>query len=545
MRSSSSGAERYASVGSSCSDWSSCSGGKSRVTPRSWLATLAALAVATLLIGLWLVRVAIPEADTLHLRTGRAVHRQLVVAVMSRAGASERRASIRRTWATLIPEHQVAPCDDWDRADAAVHLCFLVEQSPDLEDARDLFIVPGEPDSGLWVNGGGTAAAAAASSTSAATALHAAAERSRSFAMLRDPGVTSLAAKLAFFLDRVRDHHELMFDHVLRVDDDGFVNLGPLLAELAVRPRERLVWGYFHAPPKRVRADENFLILSHDVAHRVADGWAQAVESRVRALLFGGGSTIGRWLSGLDLHRFHDGRLVQSNVHFVLSDGSRSSSLQLRPLQFCQSFLYCHKCSGVTFDELAHACRTVWSNGGGSGGVGDRPTALVYPAQEFLAGLQAPMKACIERAATVQGPHVHPVPCPDSSSGSFITLSEARAAQALLLLPANAAGPLPMSVVLADRAATGRDPGPWLRFAEEAASSPSSSSNSRRLEATEESQHALATLRLVPLERPSTDAWVVPPILTPLAAALKVAPPHAGVLARDLDHLHLATEQLI
>ncbi len=55
------------------------------------------------------------------------------------------------------------------------------------------------------------------------------------------------------------------FDFFLRIDDDHFLCLDRLVAELPHRPTASLYWGFIHCRPKIVRVDEGWMILTQDL----------------------------------------------------------------------------------------------------------------------------------------------------------------------------------------------------------------------------------------------------------------------------------------
>ena len=58
------------------------------------------------------------------------------------------------------------------------------------------------------------------------------------------------------------------FRYLLRIDDDYFLCLKKLLAELPMRPNKNLVWGFFHCPRrggKMTWIDEAFMIFTRDI----------------------------------------------------------------------------------------------------------------------------------------------------------------------------------------------------------------------------------------------------------------------------------------
>ena len=73
---------------------------------------------------------------------------------------------------------------------------------------------------------------------------------------------------LQHFLSRRR------FRFYLRVDDDGFLCVRQLLEELRWHHKPPLLHGRYHCHDAKARMDENYLLMSHDVASVVTAGFA-------------------------------------------------------------------------------------------------------------------------------------------------------------------------------------------------------------------------------------------------------------------------------
>ncbi|XP_001633076.2 beta-1,3-galactosyltransferase 6 [Nematostella vectensis] len=99
------------------------------------------------------------------------------------------------------------------------------------------------------------------------------------------------------------------FDFVLRIDDDYFLCLGRLLAELPQRAKTpRLYWGYIHCVTEgQVRVDEGFLLLSADLVNEFVGN-----KSSLLCHPFGD-QAVAMWLNNrTDVTRFHDPRVVHT-----------------------------------------------------------------------------------------------------------------------------------------------------------------------------------------------------------------------------------------
>ena len=55
------------------------------------------------------------------------------------------------------------------------------------------------------------------------------------------------------------------FQYLLRIDDDYFLCPKRLLFELPLRPKQNLVWGFFHCQAGITWLDEAFMIFSEDI----------------------------------------------------------------------------------------------------------------------------------------------------------------------------------------------------------------------------------------------------------------------------------------
>ena len=54
------------------------------------------------------------------------------------------------------------------------------------------------------------------------------------------------------------------FQYLLRIDDDYFLCLKRRLSELPLRPKQNLVWGFFHCEAGITWLDEAFMIFSEE-----------------------------------------------------------------------------------------------------------------------------------------------------------------------------------------------------------------------------------------------------------------------------------------
>ena len=95
------------------------------------------------------------------------------------------------------------------------------------------------------------------------------------------------------------------FEYFLRIDDDYFLCLKRLLSELPMRPKENLVWGYFHCQIGITRVDEGFMLLSQDIIHK----FLSQNKSTMLCHPFGG-QQVALWLKNIPTKLyFHDARV--------------------------------------------------------------------------------------------------------------------------------------------------------------------------------------------------------------------------------------------
>jgi len=95
------------------------------------------------------------------------------------------------------------------------------------------------------------------------------------------------------------------FRYLLRIDDDYFLCLKRLLFELPMRPKEKLIWGYFHCKLRITWVDEGFMIISKDVIHKFLTQNESTMLCHPHA-----DQQIGLWLKTISNKTFfHDTRL--------------------------------------------------------------------------------------------------------------------------------------------------------------------------------------------------------------------------------------------
>ena len=100
------------------------------------------------------------------------------------------------------------------------------------------------------------------------------------------------------------------FQYFLRIDDDYFLCLKRLLAELPWRPKQNLVWGSFHCEAGITWIDESFMIFTPDII----DKFLSQNES-TRLCHPHADQQIGIWLNDIpSRHLVHDSRLHHADA---------------------------------------------------------------------------------------------------------------------------------------------------------------------------------------------------------------------------------------
>ena len=95
------------------------------------------------------------------------------------------------------------------------------------------------------------------------------------------------------------------FQYLLRIDDDYFLCFKRLLSELPWRPKQNLVWGFFHCEAGITWLDEAFMIFSKDIIQKFLAQNESSMLCHPQA-----DQQVMLWLSNI-LHKtyFHDTRL--------------------------------------------------------------------------------------------------------------------------------------------------------------------------------------------------------------------------------------------
>ncbi|XP_038076328.1 beta-1,3-galactosyltransferase 6-like [Patiria miniata] len=127
--------------------------------------------------------------------------------------------------------------------------------------------------------------------------------------------LTSKLLQMLAWLD-----HTVDFQYLLKVDDDTFVRLDPLVQELATKSRVRLYWGFFdgrahvHKSGKYKETDwvlcDRYIpfavgggyVLSSDLVHFVAENAPLLKKYHAEDV------SLGSWLAPIDVRREHDPR---------------------------------------------------------------------------------------------------------------------------------------------------------------------------------------------------------------------------------------------
>ena len=131
------------------------------------------------------------------------------------------------------------------------------------------------------------------------------------------------------------------FQYLLRIDDDYFLCSKRLLSELPLRPKQNLVWGFFHCEAGITWLDEAFMIFSEDIIQKFLAQNESSMLCHPHA-----DQQVMLWLSNI-LHKtyFHDTRLHhQPPASFV----ARFSNIS----NVCDSHLGAHGAYGKTMYYL-------------------------------------------------------------------------------------------------------------------------------------------------------------------------------------------------
>lgn len=254
---------------------------------------------------------------------------------------------------------------------------------------------------------------------------------------------------------------------------------------------------------------------------------------------FGGGSTLGRWLSPFDLHRFHDGRLWQAGERLEpditadsTEDGQEAGS---ETLGLTSQFLYCHKCGAGDATGAAPN-----PNGAAAAvpATTSKPLGSVDPALWQALFLRLSRTSRIARLLLPRSEAgflrnvVEPPVTADRADGAGMGSTEQASANPLVTT----------------RLLWGVDSDTWLRRALahwRSTGLPMSHFGSPGLDTLWAALPATvdgAALRII-----RQSLWGVPPALLPLAAAWIAHPPveNPGVALRTLEALDIAAEILV
>ena len=121
------------------------------------------------------------------------------------------------------------------------------------------------------------------------------------------------------------------FQYLLRIDDDYFLCLKRLLSELPLRPKQNLVWGFFHCEAGITWMDEAFMIFSEDIIQTFLAQNEGPMLCHPHA-----DQQIMLWLSNiLQKTYFHDTRLHHAPPASVVARFSNISNV-------CDSYLGAH-----------------------------------------------------------------------------------------------------------------------------------------------------------------------------------------------------------
>ena len=121
------------------------------------------------------------------------------------------------------------------------------------------------------------------------------------------------------------------FQYLLRIDDDYFLCSKRLLSELPLRPKQNLVWRFFHCEAGITWLDEAFMIFSEDIIQKFLGQNESSMLCHPHA-----DQQVMLWLSNI-LHKtyFHDTRLHHAPPASFVARFSNISNV-------CDSYLGAH-----------------------------------------------------------------------------------------------------------------------------------------------------------------------------------------------------------
>lgn len=148
---------------------------------------------------------------------------------------------------------------------------------------------------------------------------------------------------IQYMLDRYK------FKYYLRVDDDGFLCLRQLLEDIRLFPNS-ILHGKYHCHDKKARMDENYLLMSRDLAAVLAEGFSTNQLPFAPKLTFA--LSLGNLVPMLQANNVH---IFDDQTRFCWPYGKDSVKLEntpchrawrgkhaKRPGQFCDGFIWSH-----------------------------------------------------------------------------------------------------------------------------------------------------------------------------------------------------------
>jgi uncharacterized protein YneF (UPF0154 family) len=132
------------------------------------------------------------------------------------------------------------------------------------------------------------------------------------------------------------------FDYYLKMDDDTFLCVREILAELENRPRMRFFWGKFRQNGERTSADENFMLFSSDVIQWfVSSSFMLQRDPKTTFAM-----NFGFWQYFLNLTIFDDRRLdaqQQYRTRYMHRPINQTDVSKRELSTFCERYLYAHR----------------------------------------------------------------------------------------------------------------------------------------------------------------------------------------------------------
>ena len=168
-------------------------------------------------------------------------------------------------------------------------------------------------------------------------------------------GYKSFAARTLFQLTWAK-RHAGGYDFVARVDDDAYMCVRRVVLDLAYLPTRRFFWAKYHCREGKVLPDENFMVLSRDLASFVVRSGPLLRRPGTRVSLAPLMSGLFHWL---DLYIFDDHDRIDAQQGYTTAAMHVLTLPNLVPAHyateyrtFCDRHVFAHH---VRLPEVLHA----------------------------------------------------------------------------------------------------------------------------------------------------------------------------------------------